>query len=685
MARQSGFADFEIELRSAREGFEARVLTSPFGRLSAPFTAPFSPGEMQEVLAAIERRVCGGAAPRDVVRKGDAAVPGPDHDPKALGGALFASLFPRALEVGFREALAKVAARSARGLRLRLSFDRREDFALLATLPWELLFDGRHFLALDRATPVVRSLNLRTQRPQARAVAGEPLRVLLADSRPRDLRSLDTAGEAERIRAALARHPGIEVVHLRHPNVANLRQQLLDERCHVLHFMGHGGFRGDRETVLWFEGDRGRAQPVTGELLADFLRGMRRLRLVVLNSCWGGALPRRQGQDPFTAVAAALMVGGVPAVVAMQFPITDAAAIAFAETFYGRLAAEDSISEAVTEGRLSIRANGHDSLEWATPALFLAGSDRLFKVPPPARQEAVRPPSPGGKDGSGGSKRGGAKDGPARGGSGRSGKCRAAVRPLLLAVRSFHGFVATDEEPDGLLDLTDLFDGRQIRRHEAWQEEAFPRLRDFLLRHAASRRPLILDFAAHASLAFAAGYCLEAKSGLDITLLQRGRLGTAAWRAEAGPAREGPLWIAADRRRDAEVADVALAASVTWPILDEVEHYLASAQIAVGRLIPMTLSPRPSPTGVAGGLHAMELAQELTLRIRERTMRERAAVLHLFTAAPNAVLFYLGQMGRCLGTVQLYEHGLGSEKPGDYQPGLRLPLPRPMKAGAGGE
>jgi CHAT domain-containing protein len=84
--------------------------------------------------------------------------------------------------------------------------------------------------------------------------------------------------------------------------------------------------------------------------LAEYLRTIDGLQLVVLNSCWSGALTRRRGQDPFSGVGAALIKSGVPAVVAMQFPVSDNAAVAFSRAFYERLAARDCIADHVAGG-----------------------------------------------------------------------------------------------------------------------------------------------------------------------------------------------------------------------------------------------------------------------------------------------------------------------------------------------
>ena len=81
-----------------------------------------------------------------------------------------------------------------------------------------------------------------------------------------------------------------------------------------------------------------------------------------------GALPRRTGQDPFSSVAPALLMAGVPAVVAMQFPIFDDSAIAFSKAFYQRLAAGELVETAVAEGRLAIYNNSRDLFDWRRPS-----------------------------------------------------------------------------------------------------------------------------------------------------------------------------------------------------------------------------------------------------------------------------------------------------------------------------
>lgn len=645
------YQDFEIEIRSTAKGrYEARVLTSPLGRAAdGKFILPYPVDELDGVLAALESGVLvSSPAPRDWEREDPGSEPREPVVVEELGRRLFRSLFPREIERCFREAMGIVRGRGGdrqdHGLRVRVTFDRKEDLAVLATLPWEFLWEEGQFVNRCRLTPVVRSVNERL--PPVPGEIESPLRVLLIPSDPKDMPPLKTRQEAKLVTKALKRNPGIEAVTLDHLRIDQLRSQVVDGSYHVVQFMGHGGFH-ENEFVLYFEGADGKAEPVTGMLFAEFLHAIPGLRLVVLNSCWSAALPRHSGQDPFKGVAVSLMRRGIPAVVAMQFPISDPAAIAFSRAFYDRIAAGDPVSAAVTEGRLAIMGRQPESFEWATPVVFLAGDDPRLEV-----------------------RRAGGPSVPAK-----------SAEPLKLAIRSFwNPYLADAETPDDVLDLSEFFKGptgRHIKEASLWGEEVFPRLQEFLLRYARERRPIVFDFAAHATIAFAAGYCLEAKSGLDVTLLQKSIHGVQRWKAEAGPAREGRLWQeATDIPWNPKSSAVALAVSTTHDVLEDVTVYLKRSKTAVGRIVPLTIHPQPGPTAVerGDGLHALQLAQDLSLKIRARSPQERARPLHLFAAAPNALLFFLGQLARSFGEVQLYEHDFGSGKVGAYARSLRLPV-----------
>jgi CHAT domain len=87
-------------------------------------------------------------------------------------------------------------------------------------------------------------------------------------------------------------------------------------------------------------------------------------------------------------VAAALVRRELPAVIAMQFEITDRAAISFADWFYTALTHGLPIDAALAEARKGIYGSGND-LEWATPVLFMRVPDgRIFDI-----REAERAPA----------------------------------------------------------------------------------------------------------------------------------------------------------------------------------------------------------------------------------------------------------------------------------------------------
>ncbi len=167
----------------------------------------------------------------------------------------------------------------------------------------------------------------------------------------------------------------------------------------MLHFVGHGDFTADGDGVLYLEdAERGHAAVDSTEL-ANLLADQTSLRLVVLNSCEGA---RTTLTDPFAGVATTLVQLGVPAVVAMQFEISDAAAILFAEELYTNLIGrQDPIDAAVAEARKAIYIE-LGTVEWATPVLFMGDTDvTLFRfaamaapLPPPPPADVAPPPAP---------------------------------------------------------------------------------------------------------------------------------------------------------------------------------------------------------------------------------------------------------------------------------------------------
>lgn len=194
-------------------------------------------------------------------------------------------------------------------------------------------------------------------------------------SEPTDYPWLDLAAEWGQVEEALGDLTDSGMVTftvLAAPTLSELRRVSLREQFQVLHYMGHSGFEAEAGGMLLFTDQAGRSVPVTGEQLSVMFRDHTSLRLAVLNDCEAG---RTDPTDPFGGIADTLVRRGIPAVIAMQFEVTDVAAIEFAPALYGALVAGRPIDVAA-EARKAMYAVS--PLEWATPVLHLRADDALL-------------------------------------------------------------------------------------------------------------------------------------------------------------------------------------------------------------------------------------------------------------------------------------------------------------------
>jgi hypothetical protein len=76
-------------------------------------------------------------------------------------------------------------------------------------------------------------------------------------------------------------------------------------------------------------------------------------------------------------VARTLVRKELPAVIAMQAPISDGAARTFAYEFYGALADDYPVDAALSEARKAIYRQGNE-LEWGIPVLFMRSADGML-------------------------------------------------------------------------------------------------------------------------------------------------------------------------------------------------------------------------------------------------------------------------------------------------------------------
>ncbi len=376
----NAYLDFDLRFTKSENGYRAETLQSPGGSGQHGFRLPFQEHELENYLLKIGQRRTG-------MRKADSPE---NRAAREFGGKLFETVFQKDLQTAFRKSF-DAARAGGHGLRIRLHLGETPE---LADLPWEYLWQAqrREFLALSAETPIVRYFELpETVKPLA---VTPPLRVLVMLSNPSDVECLDVEKEWQKLKEAvkhLEERKLLIVERLERATLSHLQNQLRKEQYHIFHFVGHGSFDPfTQESVLALEDENGRKRLVSGPDLGIYLRDEPALRLVLLNACEGARASRT---DPFSGAAQSLVLKGIPAVIAMQFEVSDEAAIAIASGFYAALADDYPVDAALAEARKAVFAAGC-TVEWGTPVLYLRAPDgRIFDIDKTAMPKIEEPPN----------------------------------------------------------------------------------------------------------------------------------------------------------------------------------------------------------------------------------------------------------------------------------------------------
>lgn len=310
-----------------------------------------------------------------------------------FGQQMFDAVFRQAEAIGdlFKASLNIVRQYQDKpvGLRIKLHIESPE----LARLPWEYLYDGSRedWVALRRRSPIVRFIDI--DQPTGDLTVNGPINILgmIANPGGKKWGNLDVENERHNIDEALK--PLVEAGkiylcwvpgEMRRHLLSMIRKQI----WHIFHFIGHGGVSAG-EGFIVFRDEKGDPEEVNARDLKLIL-GDGPLRLAVLNCCESG---RGSILDPFTSPAAALVRHGIPAVVAMQFPISDSAAIELARGLYESLAEYLPLETAITEARLLV--SGMSNTEWGIPVLYThSRTGQIFSNIQPSR--GVSPVQPAG-------------------------------------------------------------------------------------------------------------------------------------------------------------------------------------------------------------------------------------------------------------------------------------------------
>jgi CHAT domain-containing protein len=381
----SNYLDFDLSIeRMGESTYRARVLASPAGLAKVDFNLPLSALEIENFVLKVGRM-------RRTVRRIESTEM---QAAKEFGSKLYKAVFSDEVQSALRSSLDQARAQDS-GLRIRL---RLNDAPELVNIPWEYLYNSslNRFLALSVNTPVVRYLELpESIRPLS---VKTPLRVLVMIANPKDFPALDVEVEWQNLKKAVSdlEEQGLLILErLEAATPIALQYRLRREDFHIFHFIGHGGFdESAQDGLLMLENESGLGKALSGQSLGTILHDENTLRLVVLNACEGA---RTGTNDPFAGAAQSLVQQGLPAVIAMQFEVSDQAAITFAHEFYAALADGYPVDAALSEARKVIFSSGNE-IEWGTPVLYLRASDgQIFNIVRPAhapQEEKFSQPRP---------------------------------------------------------------------------------------------------------------------------------------------------------------------------------------------------------------------------------------------------------------------------------------------------
>jgi WD40 repeat protein len=366
------YLDFELEIGAGHEREYPLTARSAAGQAQTMMRFPFDEAALQSRLKDLQIALLRSAnVQRRVLSQEEQAV-------QDFGQRLFESVLSGDALALFDASRAQAAREGLTGVRLRLRVLAPE----LAALPWEYLYDTRlgEYLCLSRSTPLVRYPE--TALPLQPLKVAPPLRILGMIASPSDLDTLNVDREKERMQQALAalQEAGlVELTWLTGQTWEDLQEAMWGGPWHIFHFIGHGGFDPrSEEGVLALADEAGKTSLLSATQVGRLLANHNALRLVLLNACEGG---KNSNRDLFSSAAATLARRGIPAVLAMQYEITDHAAIQLTRTFYRALARGLPVDAATSEARTAISMSAAQTLEWGTPVLYLRGSESvLFDV-----------------------------------------------------------------------------------------------------------------------------------------------------------------------------------------------------------------------------------------------------------------------------------------------------------------
>lgn len=245
----------------------------------------------------------------------------------------------------------------------------------LRQLFWEYLQEpGRQSPRAGRC--VVRVIPTVGSEPLEAKAKEEVTKVLFCAADPVGLRGVSWEDVRDTLeRAYSARLDKFNLELIEGTDRESLVDALLNRQFDIVHFSCHGDVVKGKGRLILINRKTNKPDYITSEELGTVLAG-RKIRLVVLSACNTSVT---DAQDDFASIAETLIRQGIPAVVANQAPVVNKTVAVFVRALYNELLASGNIDKAVTAGRIALKLDLRDGLEWGIPTLHrLHGVSQLY-------------------------------------------------------------------------------------------------------------------------------------------------------------------------------------------------------------------------------------------------------------------------------------------------------------------
>jgi len=244
---------------------------------------------------------------------------------------------------------------------------------------------------------------------------------------------------------------------------------------------------------------------------------------------------------------------------------------------------------------------------------------------------------------------------------------------ITIGIRSFSRWAENlQDQTDFFMDLVPFFDNRNIRSQSDWTRIILT-IEEFLYKNIKPGKNYLLYLDTHASISFCVGSLIGMKVQATVHPIQNDHGKCTPWILTQISQSKQYETCQFDELTIGNGVEYALALSITHNILDDVKYYVSRNMPNVGKIVHAHISIQTN-SSIINAEHAYQVAQNVILKARDLRSADSEKKLHLFFAAPNGLIFFLGKLSNVLGNLALYEYDFESGLLGAYTNSVFLPL-----------